>query len=46
MPEGLAEEGAEIFDVQQGIAELDAGDAASFDVVMKQLREEVEKAGA
>ena len=39
----LAEEGAEILDVQEGIAQLDRDEAASFDDVMAELREVVEK---
>jgi predicted transcriptional regulator len=40
----LAEEGAEILDVQQGITQLDRGEAASFEEVIADLREVIEKA--
>ena len=42
----LADEGAEILDVQQGIAQLDQGESAAFDDVMAELTEVVANAEA
>jgi len=42
----LADEGAEILDVQEGIAQLDQGESAAFDDVMTELTEVVANAEA
>jgi predicted transcriptional regulator len=42
----LTDEGAEILDVQEGIAQLDRGESGSFEDVMAELTEVVAKAEA
>ncbi len=42
----LSDEGAEILDVQEGIAQLDRGESAPLDEVMAELTEVVDKAEA
>ena len=42
----LADEGAEILDVQEGIAQLDHGESAPFDEVVGELMEGITKAEA
>ncbi len=42
----LADEGAEILDVQEGIAQLDRGDSVPFDDFMAELDEVLAKAEA